>query len=216
MSVASDECYTPREFIERARRVMGSIDTDPASSTAAQRIVRAKRFYTIKTNGLTKRWSGNVWFQPPYSEAGKWVPKLIESFDNRDCVQAIALLNARVGSAWFQKLARRAWRCEKRKRIAFYGPGAEGPTESQKQRSRSGFLDSVFFYLGPNYDRFAAVFGDIGEISAPTMVVANVTQDARRCVVCRRPLSGLRVDAEVCSGACKQERYRERLRAARA
>jgi len=46
------EYYTPVEIIEAARRVLGVIDLDPASSEAANQIVKATHIYTVKEDGL--------------------------------------------------------------------------------------------------------------------------------------------------------------------
>jgi hypothetical protein len=45
------EWYTPVEHLERARRVLGAIDLDPASSDLAQRQVKAARYLAAKTMG---------------------------------------------------------------------------------------------------------------------------------------------------------------------
>ena len=58
------EWYTPKQYIESARKVMGSIDLDPASSKEAQKIVRAAKYYDSKADGLTKKWKGNIWLNP--------------------------------------------------------------------------------------------------------------------------------------------------------
>ena len=42
------------EYIELARKTMGSIDLDPASNSEAQRIVKAKKYYDIEINGLNQ------------------------------------------------------------------------------------------------------------------------------------------------------------------
>ena len=46
------EWYTPSRYIESARRVMGSIDLDPASCEKANRTVKAGTYYTVEDNGL--------------------------------------------------------------------------------------------------------------------------------------------------------------------
>lgn len=62
-----NEWYTPSEYIEAAREVMGSIDLDPASNDFANQTVKAATYYTAETNGLNKEWYGNIWLNPPYS-----------------------------------------------------------------------------------------------------------------------------------------------------
>lgn len=61
----SPEWYTPSPFVEAARQVMGSIDLDPASHEEANLTVKAGAFFTAENNGLTLRWWGNVFVNPP-------------------------------------------------------------------------------------------------------------------------------------------------------
>ena len=56
----NNEWYTPGPIIEAARKVMGNIDIDPASSAAANETVMAKKYYTEETNGLEQEWKSNV------------------------------------------------------------------------------------------------------------------------------------------------------------
>ena len=101
-----NEWYTPPEYIEAARKVMGSIDLDPASSEIANRIVGAERYFTKQDNGLDKPWAGNVFLNPPYA------PELIKQFSSRfacfvdkgDIKQGIVLVNNATETAWFREL----------------------------------------------------------------------------------------------------------------
>jgi hypothetical protein len=67
-SAGSHEWYTPAKYIETARRVLGQIDLDPASSEMAQRTVRADRYFSERDDGLSQQWQGRVWLNPPYTQ----------------------------------------------------------------------------------------------------------------------------------------------------
>ena len=58
---------TPREWIDRARAVLGGIDVNPASSELAQKTVNAQEYFDKERNGLRQVWRGRVWLNPPYS-----------------------------------------------------------------------------------------------------------------------------------------------------
>jgi hypothetical protein len=64
-SSGSVEWYTPPEIVEAARTTMGGIDLDPASCALANRIVKAKSFFTKEQNGLAQLWRGRVFLNPP-------------------------------------------------------------------------------------------------------------------------------------------------------
>ena len=156
-SVSADPDYdgdswcTPSEWIERARQVMGSIDTDPASNPGGQRVVKATTYYTKETNGLDKPWKGNVWLNPPYSTA------LMRAFADRvlvrDFDQAIILTNNCTDSAWWHDLARAAaLHAQTKGRISFLHP-----KHGEAFATRQG---QTFFYFGAKSERFAEVFGE--------------------------------------------------------
>lgn len=197
--VQGDECYTPARFTKLARDVMGAIDLDPASNALANKFVRARKYFSIRDDGLRKRWRGRVWLNCPYSAPAPWAAKLLASYAAGDVRESISLFNSRTGSSWFHPLAAQAWRCEAKTRIRFWGPSTTGTT---------GWADNVFFYTGPNPDRFAAVFAHVGRI-VPPAVTKGVTVE-RVCSVCTRSLAGMRMDAEQCSAACRQRAYRQR------
>ena len=154
-----NEWYTPQKVIESARRVLGEIDLDPASSAEANTTVKAKRFYSEADDGLSKRWRGRVWMNPPYSAplCGQFVKKLLREHKSGNVTAAIALLNGHSrDSSWFDDL----WDyplCFGRKRlIRFRNPDLA--------ESEQPWVSVVFLYLGDDFDAFYEQFSKFGTV----------------------------------------------------
>lgn len=156
----SNEYYTPAQYVEAAREVMGGIDLDPASCALANETVEAETFYTADDDGLQQEWFGKVFLNPPYgkdgneSNQGKWSHRLIEEYEAGNVDEAILLVNATPGNKWWAPL----WYyliCFPDHRIHFNTP--EGET---KQATHS----NAFVYLGKNTERFVEVFSRFGPV----------------------------------------------------
>ena len=153
----SNEHYTPRQYIEAAREVLGGIDLDPASCAEANRTVRAKRFFSIDDDGLSKPWRGTVWLNPPYGGlAGGFIAKFISEYDVGRVTAGVVLVSAHAtDTAWFQPL----WSgllCFTDHRINFYGGD-----ERIGDRSTIG---NVFVYFGERRDAFVEAFSQFGTV----------------------------------------------------
>ena len=153
----SNEWYTPAKYIEAARRVMGSIDVDPASNPVANEVIKAAEYYTIETNGLDKPWPGNVWLNPPYGKlSGHFVEILIDQFSQGITRQAVVLVNSHATeTGWFAPL----WNyllCFTDHRIDFYS------LTGAKNGSTHG---SVFAYLGDRQRAFYDEFKEFGHVA---------------------------------------------------
>lgn len=150
----NNEYYTPKEYIEAAREVMGSIDIDPASNDIAQKVVQAKTYYTAETNGLDKAWNGNIWLNPPYSIEliVQFVSKLVA--ERNSYSQAIVLVNNATETEWFNKIISVASAvCFPKGRVKFYLPDGRICAPLQGQ---------AIIYIGDNKENFVDVFSKLG------------------------------------------------------
>lgn len=153
-----NENYTPGDFLDLVRKVLGTIDLDPASNDFAQKTVKAKRFFDKQTNGLEQEWSGRVFLNPPYSnpEIGQFIHKLVYEYWSGRVATAILLTNDNTDTEWFHLAATKCMAfCLRNGRISFYQEGGErtSPTNGQ-----------TVFYFGHNTALFKKVFGESGVI----------------------------------------------------
>jgi ParB family chromosome partitioning protein len=140
-----DEWYTPSEYLNAARDVLGAIDLDPASSPAANKTVRAERYYTADDDGLTRPWCGRVWMNPPYSTGlvDRFVAKLLDAYQTGDVPAAVVLTNNATDTRWWQSLARRSSAvCLLAGRIRFRTPDGDV--------AGAGLQGQTICYLGEN------------------------------------------------------------------
>lgn len=147
--------YTPQVYLEAAREVMGPLDLDPASSDAAQKFVKAKRYYTIDDDGINQDWKGVVWLNPPYGSGivDRFAEKLVGSLEGIS--HCIALVNNATETKWFQLLANHSSAiCFPATRIRFL--------DSTGEPKGSPLQGQVFFYFGPSAESFLKVFNRFG------------------------------------------------------
>lgn len=167
-SAKNNEWYTPATYVEAARKVMGSIDLDPASCELANRTVRAARYYTKEENGLAQEWRArSVWLNPPYgrihpeqrgstkSYQPLFILKLLEAYENGNVKQAICLT---IGTSCFMRWFQPLWNypmCFHDGRILFDMPDGT--------QSDFGF-GNIIIYLGSDEKRFIEEFSQFGRI----------------------------------------------------
>ena len=151
----SNDWWTPKEYIDAVYEVMGGIDLDPASTPEANETVGAKIIYTESDDGLSQRWFGKVFLNPPYGRlGGEFAGKLYESLGS-GVEEAIMLVNSRATDAdWFQPCFDGVI-CFTDHRIDF---------DSPYEKKTSSTHGSCFVYFGDNPGEFSRVFSKFGNV----------------------------------------------------
>ena len=150
------EWYTPADYVEAARVVMGAIDLDPASTPTANAVVQARQFYSLEDDGLAHDWYGRVWMNPPYVNAlvTQFSEKLAESVKAGTVTAAIVLVNNATETRWFRTLSDRATAiCFPTGRVRFWKP---------EQASDAPLQGQAVIYIGSDRATFCQRFSDFG------------------------------------------------------
>lgn len=190
----SDECYTPKWFIESARAVLGRIDLDPCSCEAANTVVQATVYLDKDDDALDPRsWKQRyraayvdegtegllaggvpplkVFMNPPYGRpaggAGPYCDRLIAEWETGNVSEAIILLNVATATKWMQPLFRFPM-CFITPRMRFSTVGDDGELVSVGNSPR---YDNVAVYLprfdDPDVRRFYQEFSQHGNVQLP-------------------------------------------------
>jgi phage N-6-adenine-methyltransferase len=159
-NTGDNEWYTPRQYIEAVREVLGTIDLDPASCEFAQCRIKGTTFYASEDDGLAHEWRGNVFLNPPYAKqlVARFVGKLVNEIRAKHVTAAIMLTHNHTDTAWFQSAATGALPtsiCFTRGRVKF--EKADG-TIAAPMRGQA------FFYYGSRHDLFRDVFAKFGAV----------------------------------------------------
>jgi phage N-6-adenine-methyltransferase len=101
---------TPADFMAAVTERFGPIHFDLAAHT---RNTKAKRFFTVHENALSKNWGNvvlgqapaNLWLNPPFANISPWAKKCRETSTIR--ARILFLVPAAVGSNWFAKYVHR-------------------------------------------------------------------------------------------------------------
>lgn len=155
MSSKSYEWYTPAHIARKAFDFLGGIELDPASSQAANAVIKARRFFNVEDNGLEQSWTATtVWMNPPYGrELPLWIEKLTGEYEAGHIMEALALVPARPDTEWFKRL-RDYPRCFIDGRLKFGGGDTDNPAT----------FPSMLVYLGKRERDFIALWSSLGDI----------------------------------------------------
>ncbi|MBW1784812.1 MAG: hypothetical protein JRL30_29220 [Deltaproteobacteria bacterium] len=156
LNSGNNEWYTPPEYIDAAKLVMGSIDTDPASSKAANQTVGAKKYYDVKADGLAKKWAGNVWMNPPYAQPliNEFCDTFCEKYKGMEFTQGCVLVNNATETEFGQKMLVLCDAvCFPNGRVKFLDPEGKPGAPLQGQ---------MVLYFGREARKFISAFAEFG------------------------------------------------------
>jgi len=151
--------FTPERYLKAVQKALDGIEFDPFSCEEANKLVKAKLYYTEKDDALKKPWGyhRSVFMNPPYGRGlcNKSVKRFCEQHDHGMFEVAIILVNNATETHWFQdSLARASAICFVDHRISFWNAGDKfisGNTRGQ-----------VFFYFGKSTRKFTQAFRGFG------------------------------------------------------
>jgi hypothetical protein len=155
------EWYSPADVVAAARDVLGTIDLDPASSPAANRVVQAAQIFTTTEDGRSHHWRGRVFLNPPYRQPE--IAQFCEKFAHHARVgdiSGIVLVNNATDTQWFATLADVA--------SAFCFPtGRFRYWHADRDDNHTALQGQVLVYTGPDRAAFCRRFAPLGLVLVP-------------------------------------------------
>ena len=148
-SPVNHERYTPPKLIALVHKALHQIDLDPASSKEANKVIKAKTFFTKETDGLKQKWSGRVFLNPPFDDWPTWMSKLDREIESGRVKQAIMVGPANI-SAYRPLLKRKGLLFIPNERPKYYDPHSATTIDPP--------FGSLICYVGNAANRFAQVF----------------------------------------------------------
>ena len=162
----ADSWFTPAEYLDSVRTVMGSIDLDPFTSEKANEIVAARHIFTIRHSAFDNAWkldkNVRVFMNPPYSAGlcGRAVNRFIDQYEAKNFSEGIVLVNNATDTRWFNALVKHCGAiCFTDHRISFWN--ADRKNVSGNTRGQA------FFYFGKKLVRFKKFFDKHGFVLVP-------------------------------------------------
>lgn len=170
--------YTPQPYVEAARAVMGGIDLDPCSDAEANVNVNADHYYTEADDGLTQPWGGRLFINPPGKLVAAFWQRLMGGSHFVVVQQAIWVGYSLEQLQTLQAASRGLPTplnfpiCIPKRRIAFVENAAMREAriakllaEGKKPNLKSSPSHANYIsYIGPNRDRFEAIFSPFGQV----------------------------------------------------
>lgn len=99
-SSKTDLWYTPEDFYQKYNSVY-NFETDVC---ATDENAKCEKYFTEETDGLSQKWEGVCWMNPPYGRTiSKWMKKAYES--SLEGATVVCLVPARTDTGWWHNYA---------------------------------------------------------------------------------------------------------------
>lgn len=162
----SDSWFTPPEYIDSVRAVLGNIDLDPFSSERANEIVKASQIFSVENSAFENEWNviekAKIFMNPPYSAGlcGRAVNKFVDQYEAQHFSEGIVLANNATDTRWFSALVNHCTAiCFTNHRISFWN--------NDRKNVSGNTRGQAFFYFGKNKSKFKKVFEKHGFVMNP-------------------------------------------------
>jgi len=67
---------------------------------------KCKKYFTTENNGLTQKWTGTCWMNPPFKDVGLWVRKAYEESGKGTTI--VCLIASRTNTNWWHQYVMKA------------------------------------------------------------------------------------------------------------
>lgn len=158
-----DENYTPEWFVSVCREFLGSIELDFFSCQLANKVIKAKKFYTKENSALDRDLSKykKKFANPPYSKY--LVDKCVDHVLRFAHIgETLLLVNTDPSVKWYQRA--------RDKCSAYLNPSSRmqfySPHRNPEDKTRNRYAQTLF-YFGDRPDEFAKQFSQFGQIGFP-------------------------------------------------
>jgi phage N-6-adenine-methyltransferase len=132
---------TPQDFYDNLDKLFHftlDVCADPTNA-------KAETFFTKEEDGLSQKWTRNVWMNPPYGRViGKWIRKAYEETQNGNVDVAVCLVPSRTCSAWWHDYCMKGEVWFIRHRLRFGGSKINAPFPNAVVIFRKGEIKHSF------------------------------------------------------------------------
>ena len=151
MDKITNQRHTPLNILDAVCNTIGIIDVDPCSNDLAQQNVEAKTYYTAGDPCQNYELHGNVFCNPPYSQAEHLsvAKHIVKQTRAGNIKQAIIITPSDSSTEWYRLYTSISSAICLTRRLEFYNP---------YKGSSSNMTTNFIFYVGDDVNSFTDNF----------------------------------------------------------